>query len=99
MGALAAHAQLLCRTDRKGDRRIAARRAPAFGVLELQHPNIVLPHDVVAGVGHCLLLPRQAPQGPSLPDLATTWMILNRAHDSDPRLQACVDARSPLLMA
>jgi hypothetical protein len=56
MGALAAHAELSRRTDRKGDGRIAARGVTAFGIPELQHPNVALPHDVVSAVGHALLL-------------------------------------------
>src|SRR4029077_12732060 len=99
MGALAAHAELLRRTDREGDGRIAARDVAVFGILELKQPNVVLPHDVVPGIEPCLLPHRQAPQGSSLPNLATTWMVLNCAHGPDPKLQACVGARSPLPMA
>jgi len=86
VGALAAHAELLRRTDREGDGRIAARDVAMFGLPELQHPNVVLPHDIISAVGHGLLLQRQPPRGLCLPNLATTSMVLNCAHGPDPKI-------------
>src|SRR6266851_5294286 len=60
MGALAPGTELLRCIDCEDNRLVAARVATVFAVLELDHPYVVVSHDVVPSICHDFL-PEDSP--------------------------------------
>jgi hypothetical protein len=50
MGALAPRAKLLRDIDCEGNRLVAARAGTVFAILELDHPHVVVPYNIVSSI-------------------------------------------------
>ena len=55
MGALAPCAELLCGIDCEDERLVATCAGTVFAIFELDHPHVVVPHNVVSSIRHDLL--------------------------------------------
>jgi hypothetical protein len=55
MGALAPHAKLLRSADRQRDRPVAARAVTIFAIFRLNHPDVMVPYNIVSDIRHILL--------------------------------------------
>jgi hypothetical protein len=55
MGALALHAELLRSADRQRDRPVATRAVTMFAIVRLNHPDVMVPYNIVSDVRHILL--------------------------------------------
>src|SRR5437899_5193826 len=52
MGALAPRAKPLRGIDCEDDRLVAARVGTVFAIFELDHPHVVISHNIVPGIRH-----------------------------------------------
>jgi hypothetical protein len=55
MGALAPHAKLLRCADRQRNCPVAARAATMFAIFRLNHPDFMVPYNIVSDIRHILL--------------------------------------------
>ena len=55
VGALSLHPKLLRGSDREGGRVVAVPILTVFSVLEVDHPHVTIPYDVVPAFRHSFL--------------------------------------------